>query len=318
MLGRGWAQHVLSQPAPAPKRHIVLNGEEKRQHAQMDKNLQHIAALRASGALAKPDPNATTTRAPLRLVQPASSQTAGNQAAAASALPSNKRKSADPAPSARSVVMNKDGSVSLTPLTVGATAAVDPFESRESAAESLARAKRARLAEAFGFGATLGDGSSAAAQAETARLLSAKTTSAHADLVVESDSSKAATEALYDYLEKREALAVHMNGITEVAVSAFRCTHPGCTVAPSEFPLHGCRHKGHRVEKVQLNKRFFACAGCKFRVAYVGAKLPSHACHKCGGTVWTRISMAPLQVESSDRTLLQLKSEETELRTMFA
>jgi len=294
-----------------------MNGEEKRKAAQLQAQMEQLAALRASGALGKPDPNATGTRTPLRLGAGAGAATTASSSG--SALPSNKRKSADPSPSqpaARAFVMNKDGSVSLTPASGdGATKRGDPEHPRETEEESRARAKRARLAAAFGFGSTLGGGDSDAA---LERMLSAKTTSANADLVVESESSKAATEALYDLMEKREALAVHLNSITEQSVTGYRCMHPGCTVQASEFPLHGCRLKGHTIEKAPMLKRFFSCAQCKFRITNVGAKLPSHACHKCGGTIWTRISMAPLQVDSSDRHLLQLKSEETELRTSFA
>ena len=48
----------------------------------------------------------------------------------------------------------------------------------------------------------------------------------------------------------------------------------------------------------------------------LGQKLPSHVCHKCGSKVWLKAAMVPLKVDSSDRDKLQLRSEETFLRTM--
>lgn len=203
---------------------------------------------------------------------------------------------------------------------------IDPAEDEAAAAARRSAAKRARLAAAFGQSAD---------DATMQRLLNA--TSAHSDLVVESESSIAAREALFGLMEKREAMAVQLNSITQLAVKAWRCLHPGCTAPMTEYPNRLCKQLGHRVEQVESTKRFFQCQQCKFhiksiehdtrlsslRIAFpsvllltffcvcllsslffsvLGTKLPGHACHKCGCKVWLKSAMLPMvRRKNSDR-----------------
>jgi len=209
---------------------------------------------------------------------------------------------------------NPDGSVTLKqPSRPAGSVHVDPSVPAVSREELAASAKRARLSAAFGFGGAGGLGTLDSAATE--RMLSSSTGSRHAHLVQESASSVAAQEALFNLMERKEAMAVQLGAITQQTVKAYKCTHEGCSAAPSEWPLAACKLKGHRIEKVDMHKRFFHCAQCKFRLATLAAKLPSHACHKCGGTIWQKDAMVPLKIDSAGREQLQLRSEETWLRS---
>lgn len=154
--------------------------------------------------------------------------------------------------------------------------------------EVRSQAKRTKLAAAFGQSTTGSAGGMDAAALE--KIL--KAGSAHADLVHESESSVAAQEALFNLMERKEGMAVQLNAITQQSVKAYRCLESGCTHGGvSEFPLQHCKLKGHRYEKVEVQKRFFTCHQCKFHISTLHAKMPTHACHKCGGTTWSKASM---------------------------
>ena len=235
-----------------------------------------------------------------------------------------------------------DGSIALTGSSSSSSSSSDSIVTM-STSELRAEQKRAKLAAAFG---------QAADAASLEKILSAG--SKHADLVHESAASIAAQEALFNYMEKKESMAVQMDSITEQQVKAYRCLEPGCKQAMSEFPLAGCRARGHRCERVDAQKRFFSCQNCKFHLATIQQKLPTHSCHKCGGTIWLKASMIPMvremaqepsreydhvlgkfvdhsphlffpfshfllsqKLDGSDRTLLQIKSEEVFLRANF-
>ena len=307
MLGRGWEHSSLAPLSQRPQRPAILNAQERQRAAQQAAQLAQVAALRAAGALSKPNPNSTV------------------------ALPSNKRKSAsDPTETAASAaaankqnyVMHSDGSVTLArPVTsLRAADADEGGAAPPDAQEMAARAKRAKLAEAFGLGggaagsAGSGGGLGVLDSAATERMLSASTGSKHAHLVQASASSVAAQEALFDLMERKEAMALQLNSITQQSIKGYRCTSAGCTAPPSEYPIAACKLKGHKLERVELQKRFFTCAGCKFHLTTLAHKLPTHACHKCGGTIWSKAAMIPIKIDSSDRDQLQLRSEETWLR----
>ena len=296
MLGRGWSHPALN-PAQS-ERPLILNATEKAAQAKQAAQLARVAELRAAGALGKVDPNSTGV--PLRPLPNG-------------ALAGAKRKSPsggdDPASAAKSQYsLNSNGSITLTKpaaSTMVDDSAVVGSAPVSSSAAALA-SKRARLSDAFGFGSSA---------SEMDRMLDVSVGSKHSGLIVESASSVAAQEALFNLMEKRETLAVHLNSITAQTVKAYRCAHEGCHAQPSEFPLVACKAKGHKVERVELQKRFFSCVGCKFHLTALGVRMPTHACHKCGGTIWTKAAMIPMKIDSSDRDQLQLRSEETWLRS---
>ena len=106
-------------------------------------------------------------------------------------------------------VQNPDGSVVLKHPTPDSTA--DPSLPPMDPEERAAAAKRARLTAAFGGLASLsGDAAGGSLSAATERMLSSSVGSAHAHLVQESAASLAATDALYDLMAKKEAMALQL------------------------------------------------------------------------------------------------------------
>ena len=86
------------------------------------------------------------------------------------------------------------------------------------------------------------------------------------------------------------------DGQHQRAATLFRLPVKSVTCAvcryTAEAPHPACAAGGHALVWGKATKRWFACGGCGWRTATLGARHPAHACRKCGATAFKRVAAA--------------------------
>ncbi|EFN59862.1 hypothetical protein CHLNCDRAFT_133673 [Chlorella variabilis] len=249
-----------------------------------------VELLRAAGGAAAPDPN-SSRRVPqvmqaavqrVRASQPAGGSNAAAAApaaaaaataAAAAAAGGEVRRAAAPSGAAAAAAGGRRPALAQTQAH-----RPPPLPSVVSGGPAAARPPPPSAMEAA-FGGVLQEAGASSAAVQGTR---------YKELVDDEEFEK--LDKVMSVLEQKDEMAARMEGVTRLAVQAFRCKLCCYT---AERRRRECSAHPHAVERVEVTKRWWQCQGCKHRFTTVGLKYPAGRCAKCNqpGTEFKSVGM---------------------------
>ncbi|KAI9141424.1 Mcm10 replication factor-domain-containing protein [Paraphysoderma sedebokerense] len=120
--------------------------------------------------------------------------------------------------------------------------------------------------------------------AETQALISTK--SAHSAAALEAEFEELAS--YLDEMERKDKLMTRMDQITSLKVKVYKCKECGYV---AEKCHEICVRKHHRVDKIEVMKKWWECTGCKGKTYTLRESYPKSACSRCKSTSFKRSSM---------------------------